>query len=176
MRSKLLATWAIVLMGAIWSLVQGVGAVPVKEFEAGPFAKLLSQTISPNFSPSEKAQFRAEAKQLYREGKCGTSEDLYRLACVLSESKNAEDLLLAHDCALASLIEGFRPSVKALRISQKQLLRSIGYGDSKQRTGPKVARRAAATPLLDQFEASWSAAAKSIPQNRSNYIALAVAE
>lgn len=174
MRSKLLVIWAIVLMSAIGAVVQGRVAVQIEESEARPFAKILSETTSPGKSPSEMAQFRAEAKRLYREGKCVAAEDLYRLARVLSNSKNAQDLLLAHDCALASLIEGFRPSVNALRTSQKQLLRSIGYGDSKQRIGLKVARDAAATPLLKQFEASWSAAVKSIPQSRTGFIALAV--
>lgn len=172
MRSKLLTVWAVVLMGAFGAVVHGKVALMVEEREASPFAKLYAQAISSDKAFSDKAMSRQEAKKLYQEGKCIRSEDLYRLASVLAESNDPADLLLAHDCALASLIEGFRPSARALQTSQKQLLRSIGYGEASQvpaQKGPRVTAR-----LLEQFEVSWSAATNSVPQKLTGTVSLAV--
>ena len=174
MRIKLLTLWAVVLMGAFGAIVQGKVAVMMEEPEMSPLAKLYSQSISPQTS-LDMAELRREAKKLYQEGKCVGAEDLYRLASVLTQSNDPADLLLAHDCALASLIEGFRPSAKALRTCQKQILRSIGFGNESQASVRRESK-AATVRLLEQFESSWSAAANSASRDLPGTVALAVAE
>ena len=175
MRIKLLTLWAVILMGAFGAVVQGRVALLMGESEANPVAKLYARAISNQTAPSDQAGLRREARKLYQGGKCVRTEDLYRLASVLTQSNDPTDLLLAHDCALASLIEGFRPSARALKTSQKRLLHSIGFEWTNQISSRKKSRTPI-VPLLEQFEASWSAATKSVPQSPPGTVGLAVIE
>jgi hypothetical protein len=175
MRSKLLTLWAVILMGAFGAFVQGKVAITMGESETSPFAKIYSQAISVQKGSTDEAELRRKAKDLYREGKCLATEDLYRFASVLVRSNDSADLLLAHDCALASLIEGFRPAAKALSASQRQLLLTIGV-EKAVRTPNKGDSTIRAIPLIEQFEASWSAAANGVQKSPPGVVALAVAE
>ena len=174
MRSKLLTVWAVVLMGAIGAIVQGRVALMADELDSSPLAKLYTAAGTPSLEPAKMAELRSEAKRLYRTGQCRTSEDLYRLAGMLSSSQDSADLMLAHDCALASLIEGFRPAHKTLRTSQEHLLRSIGHVNHRARLKPSSGSLLKSAPLLKKLEASWSEAMQKQAQAATQSITLPV--
>lgn len=132
MRNWLLTLSTMILAVSFGSLVQGRRAVLMDDIEGGLVEKLYSKAMSKQTSGSASPEMLREARKLYREGKALAPGDLYRISAILSTSYSPADLLLAHDCSLAALVEGFRPSLRTLHASQRRLIKSIGY------TGPAV--------------------------------------
>src|SRR5688572_18569179 len=150
-------------------------AVVIEELESGPLSKLYARSISQPLA-KDKGDIANEARELYRGGHCQTTEDLYRLSTILSRSSDPRDLLLAHDCALALLVEGFRPSLRVLQASQEGLLRALGHKDAARVEISQRTKVASQIPILEQLEASWSEAAKRSSQIKASRVALAVVQ
>ena len=171
MRSRLLTVWATILLAALGAIVQGRRAALAGESEGSPFAKLYARAGSGQ--GPRTTETRDEAKKLYREGKVAATEDLFQLASLLSTSDVPQDLLLAHDCALVALLEGFRPSLRTLKTSQRRLLRTIGHSSVKE-THPMDALPSAG--VLDHLERTWSQAVRGFSKSRPSSVTLAVVD
>ena len=173
MRNWLLTLSLLIVVTSFGSLVQGRRAVLMDDLEVGLVERLYAKATSRSGGASTTPAILSETRRVYREGKAASPEDLYRISAILLTSNSPNDLLLAHDCALAALVDGFRPSLRALRSSHRLLMKSIGHADetsSKPSKGiaPKVA-------LLDHLEYAWSSAIQTAPKHRAATASIAIA-
>lgn len=81
-----------------------------------------------------RAELRLRTIEICAKDYLQSSVDFYRAASVLVQSRNEQDVLLAQDLALASVMGGFRPGVKVVAQAQKALLGAAGIDEIPEPT------------------------------------------